>query len=44
MWANEDEEIFYFLKKKVTEEPILALLYFDKVFEVDYDASHWSCT
>jgi hypothetical protein len=40
MWTNEAEEIFKFLKKKVVEAPILALLYFDKVFEVDCDVSH----
>jgi hypothetical protein len=36
MWTNEAEEIF----KKVVEAPILALSYFDKVFEVDCDFSH----
>jgi hypothetical protein len=40
MWTNEAEEIFKFLKTKVIEAPILALLDFDKVFEVDCDASH----
>jgi hypothetical protein len=40
MWTNEVEESFKFLKKKVTEPPILALPNFDKVFEVDCDASH----
>ena len=39
-WTNEAEESFKFLKKKVTEALILALAYFNKVFEVDYDASH----
>jgi len=39
-WTNEAEESFKFLKKKVTETPILASPDFDKVFEVDYDASH----
>ena len=27
------------MKQKVTEQPILALLNFNKVFQVDYDAS-----
>jgi hypothetical protein len=40
MWTNEVEEIFKLLKKKVIEAPILALPYFDKVFEVDFDSSH----
>ena len=39
-WTNEAEESFKFLKKKVTEAPILALPYFDKLLEVDFDASH----
>ena len=37
-WTNEAEESIKFLKKKVTKEPILSLPYFDKVFEVDFDA------
>ena len=40
MWTNEAKESFKFPKKKVTEAPILSLLDFDKVFEVDSDASH----
>jgi hypothetical protein len=40
MWTNEVKESFNFLKKKVTKAPILALPYFDKVFEVYCDASH----
>jgi hypothetical protein len=40
MWTNEVEESFEFLKKKVTEAPILSLPYFDNVFEVHYEASH----
>lgn len=39
-WTPNAEESFKFLKKKVTEVPILALPNFDKVFEVDCDASH----
>ena len=39
-WTNEVENNFKLLKKKVTKAPILALLDFDKVFEVDCDASH----
>jgi hypothetical protein len=40
IWTKEVEESFKFLKKKVNESPILALPNFDKVFEVDCDASH----
>ena len=40
MWTNEAEEIFMFVKKKVTKAPILALPIFHKMFEVDCDASH----
>ena len=39
-WTKEVEESFQYLKKKVIEAPILALPNFDKVFEVNYDASH----
>jgi hypothetical protein len=38
MWTKEVEESFKFLKKKVTEAPILASPNFDKVFEVVCDA------
>jgi hypothetical protein len=40
MWTKEAGKIFKFLKKKVIEAPILALPNFDKLFEVDCDASH----
>jgi hypothetical protein len=40
MWTNEADETFKFPKNKVTKEPILALPNFDKVFEVECDASH----
>eukprot|EP01018_Ginkgo_biloba_P015786 Gb_20044 [translate_table: standard] len=38
-WTNTAEKSFQLLKKKVTEQPILSLPDFDKVFQVDYDAS-----
>jgi hypothetical protein len=40
MLTNEAKESFKILKNKVIEALILALLYFDKMFEVDYDSSH----
>jgi hypothetical protein len=40
MWTKEAEKSFKFLRKKVTGPPILSLPNFDKVFEVDCDASH----
>ncbi|KAH9321227.1 hypothetical protein KI387_015866, partial [Taxus chinensis] len=40
LWTKATEDSFQFLKKKVTEAPILALPEFDKVFEVDCDASN----
>jgi hypothetical protein len=40
MWTKEAEESFKFLMNKVTEDLILSLPYFDKVFKVDCYASH----
>jgi hypothetical protein len=40
MWTKESKESFKFMKNKVIEAPILALPNFDKVFEVDCDASN----
>ena len=39
-WTNEAEDSFKLLKKKVTEAPISEFPNFNKVFEVDCDASH----
>ena len=38
-WNVGADKSFNFLKWKVTEQPILALPNFNKVFQVDYDAS-----
>ena len=38
-WTTGVDKSFNLLKEKVTEQPILALLDFNKVFQVDYDAS-----
>lgn len=38
-WTNGENKIFQLLKHKVIEQTMLALLDFNKVFQVDYDAS-----
>ena len=38
-WTAEAEKNFYILMKKVTEQPILTLPYFQKPFQVKCDAS-----
>ena len=38
-WKTEAESIFQFLKKKITEQPILKLPYFKHSFQVKFDAS-----
>ena len=38
-WTTKGMRSFEFLKKKVIEQPVLALLDFSKVFQVDCDAS-----
>ena len=37
-WTEEADRNFKLLKKKITENPILSLPSFDKVFQVDTDA------
>ena len=39
-WSSVTQEIFELIKKKVTQAPCLALPNFNKVFEVESDASH----
>ena len=39
-WTNEADVAFELLKRKVTEDPILVQPNFDKVFEVECDASN----
>lgn len=40
-WTKEADEAFETLKKKVTQQPVvLALLDFNKVFQIECDASH----
>jgi hypothetical protein len=38
-WTVATMNSFEYLKRKVTEQLVLALLDFNKVFQVDYDAS-----
>ena len=38
-WATGADKSFNLLKEKVIEQPILALLDFNKLFQVDCDAS-----
>ena len=38
-WTEAADRNFKLLKKKITEKPILALPIFDKVFQVETDAS-----
>jgi hypothetical protein len=38
-WTEEAEKSFNLLKKKITEQPILVLPYFSKMFQVKCDTS-----
>jgi poly(3-hydroxyalkanoate) synthetase len=39
-WTLTTMKSFENLKKKVTKQPILMMPYFNKVFQVDYDANN----
>lgn len=39
-WTKEADDSFETLKKKVAEQPVLALPDFNKIFQVECDASH----
>ena len=38
-WDSQAEESFQEIKRRMTQAPVLALPDFDKIFEVDFDAS-----